>query len=80
MKIIRKKVLFLILLELVLLNRAFCDDTDEEFDDGGGRDDISSEEQPDNEISADLKDVMKVIGSALPAKIDDKSKIENKYK
>jgi hypothetical protein len=45
--------------------------------DGGRDDDSSSDEQPDNEISADVKDVMKVIGSVLPAKLDDKSKTKH---
>jgi hypothetical protein len=78
MKILRKKILFLILLELLLSHSVLCDDSEEDFDDDGGRDDdSSSDEQPDNEISADVKDVMKVIGSVLPAKLDDKSKTKH---
>jgi hypothetical protein len=61
MKILSIKIIFLISLELVLSRG---DLYDEEIDDN----------DRDNEISADVKDILKVIGSTLGTKIDEDSK------
>jgi hypothetical protein len=61
MKILSIKIIFLISLELVLSRGGFFDYNDEDND-------------RDNEISADVKDILKVIGSTLGTKIKDDSK------
>jgi hypothetical protein len=59
MKILIVKIFFLILLEFGLSRGALCDDSDEQYFDR------------DNEISADVDEVMKVIGSVLSKRIDE---------
>jgi hypothetical protein len=61
------KIIFFVLLELVLSRGAFVDGSnDEEFTDR------------DNEISADINDVMKVIGSVRSKKISEDGKMKTK--
>jgi hypothetical protein len=69
MKILIVKIIFLILLELVLSRGAFGDDSNNNIDD---EDDIDKK----NQISVDIEDVMKVIGSVFSKKFDEDGEIE----
>jgi hypothetical protein len=76
MKILTKKISFLILLELVLSQGVLCDDTN-----SNGNEEAEEEEyiDKDSEISADVNDVIKVLGSIFARKIDDDGKTKKYF-